>query len=244
MAENIHIDLSEEIEQDLLGRYQSLSDDLTQRLNAMYGELEEMCNRTQYEPMLKVVNNTITLFNEEIYGVANQAFEEWKDGEGSFCAAVENSQAGEAAMETARQIETGLRDLFDTFWSSHPLGELVQLDTSRPKIKEEDYEELKEIYIRCFQEIETIGEENLNQILELGGDDPTYNVIVPAVKAMVEPIKEAFEQFGTKVDEAKEESINLKQQQDSKNEEASENATQTSASAADIAEALQMFDDI
>lgn len=244
MAENIHIDLSEEIEQDLLGRYQSLGDDLTQKLNAMFGELEEICTQTQYEPMVNVVNTTITLFNEDIYGVADQAFEEWRDGEGSFSAASENSQAGEAAMETARQIETSIRDIFDSFWSSHPLGEAVQLDTSRPKIKGEDYEELKEIYTRFFQEVENVSEENINQIAELGSDDPTYNVIIPAVKAITKPIKEAFEQFCTKIDEAKEESENLKQQQDSKNEEASENATQTSASAADIAEALKMFDDI
>lgn len=244
MAENIHIDLSEEIEQDLLGRYQSLSDDLTQKLNTMFGELEEICTQTQYEPMVNVVNTTITLFNEDIYGVADQAFEEWKDGEGSFSAASENSQSGEAALETARQIETSIRDLFDTFWGSHPLGEAVQLDTSRPKIKGEDYEELKEIYTRFFQEVENVSEENINQIAELGSDDPTYNVIIPAVKAITEPIKEAFEKFCIKIDEAKEESENLKQQQDSKNEEASENATQTSASAADIAEALKMFDDI
>jgi hypothetical protein len=57
-------------------------------------------------------------------------------------------------------------------------------------------------------------------------------------------MKNAFEQFCVKIDEAKEKSENLKQQQDQKNDEASESATQTSATAADISEALKMFDDI
>lgn len=244
MAENIHIDLTEDIEMDLLGRYQSLCDDLTGRLGEMNTELETICEQTQYEPIVKVVNNTIALFNEDIYHVADQAFVEWLEGEGSFSAASENSQSGDEALETARQIETGIRDIFDQFWSSHPLGESVQLDTSRPKVKDEDYDELKEIYTKFFQDVETISEETINQITESGSDDPTYNVIIPAMKAITEPMKEAFERFGEKIDEAKEESENLKQQQDSKNEEASETATQTSASAADIADALKMFNDI
>lgn len=244
MAENIHIDLSEEIEQDLLQRYQSLCDDLTQKLNSMEQELEQLCGETQFEPMVNVVNETINLFNDEIHSVADQAFEEWKDGTGSFSAASENSQAGDAALETARQIEQNIRDIFDGFWSSHPMGEGVQLDTSRPKIKGEDFDELKEIYTRFFQEIESAGEEAVNQIAEQGNDDPTYNVMIPAVKAVTEPIKNAFEQFGAKIDEAKEESENLKQQQDQNNDEASETATQTSASAENIADAVKMFGDI
>jgi len=142
MAENIHIDLSEDIEQDVLQRYQSLCDDLTQKLNSMAQELEELCGQTQYEPMVNVVNDTVTLFNDEIYSVADQAFEEWKDGAGSFSAASENSQAGDAAAETARQMEQGIRDIFDGFWSSHPMGEGIQLDTSRPKISLKSYSEV------------------------------------------------------------------------------------------------------
>lgn len=244
MAENIHIDLSEEIEQDLLQRYQALCDDLTQKLNSMEQELEELCGQTQYEPMVNVVNNTVTLFNDEIYSISEQAIEEWLEGDGSFFAASENSQAGDAAMETARQIEQSIKDIFDEFWSSHPLGEGIQLDTSRPKIKGEDFNELKEIYLKFFQDVESTGEEVVNQIAEQGSDNPTYNVIIPAIKSLTEPMKNAFEQFCVKIDEAKEKSENLKQQQDQKNDEASESATQTSATAADISEALKMFDDI
>ncbi len=244
MAGNIHIDLSEEIESDLLQRYQTLCDDLKQKLNSMEQEFEKLCMETQFEPMVNVVNDTVTLFNEEIYSVADQAFEEWRDGAGSFQAASENSQAGEAAIETARQIEQNIREIFDEFWSSHPMGEGIQLDTGRPKVKGEDFDELKEIYTRFFQDVESIGDEVVRQIAEEGSDDPTYNVIIPAVKAITEPMKNAFEQFCTKIDEAKENSETLKQQQDQNNDEASETATQTSASAAEIAEALKMFDDI
>lgn len=244
MAENIHIDLSEEIEQDLLSRYQGLCDELTQQLNTMVGELEELCNQTQYEPIVEAVNSTVQLFNDEIRSVADQTFEEWREGPGSFSAASENSQAGDAALETARQIEQSIRDQFDGFWSSNPMGNGIQIDTSRPKVKTEDYEELKEVYTKHSQEVENINEETIRQIAEQGDDDPTYNVIIPAVKAITEPMKNAFEQFGVKIDEAKEKSEELKQAQDANNEEASEVATNTSASAAEVAEELMIFDDI
>ena len=244
MAGNIHIDLSEEIEHDLLQIYHSLCDELTHKLNSMEYELEDLCMKTRYIPMVNIVNDTVDLFNEEIYSVADQAFEEWRDGTGSFSAAAENSQACEAAMETARQIEQNIRDIFDEFWSSKPMGEGIQVDTRRPNVRGEVFDELKEIYTRFFQEVEWIKDEVVRQIAEQGSDEPTYNVIIPAVKAITEPMKNAFEQFCTKIDEAKEDSETLKQQQDQNSDEASEIAAQTAATAADIAEMLKMFEGV
>ncbi|MCI8995392.1 MAG: hypothetical protein HFI30_06840 [Lachnospiraceae bacterium] len=244
MAENIHLDLSEEMEQDLVSRYGNLCEELTQSLNRMAGEMEGICQKTQYEPMVRVVNQTIMAFNEEIYRVSSQAFEEWCEGEGSFTAAVRNSQAGEEAGETAAQMENHIRNLFEEFWSGHPLGDGLQLSTGRPEVNTEDYEELKKVYETCFQEVETIGEETEAALVTDGEESPTYHLMIPAVRAVAEPVKNAFEQFCVKIDEAKEESERLKQQQDTHNEESAENATNTAMSAADIAEELKMFDDI
>lgn len=245
MAEgNIHFDLSKEIEQDLLNRYQTLCEELVQRLNSMAEELEKICMQTQYEPMVNVVNDTISLFNDQIYDNANHAFEEWLEGPGSFSAASENSQAGESALETARQIEQGIKDIFGEFWGGRPLGEGLQIDTSRPKLKGEDFDTLKEIYTKSSQDIESISDDSISQITGLGDDDPTYNVIIPAVRAITEPMKNAFEQFSTKIDAAKEDSESLKQQQDAHNEEAEFETMNITSSAAEVAEDLKMFENI
>lgn len=246
MAEgNIYIDLSEDIEADLTNRYQGLCDDLASRLSAMYQELEGLCSETQYEPMVNVVNGTIDLFDTEIYGIADQVFTEWSNGEGSFSAVANKSEAGSEALATAQQIEQNIRDTFDNFWSSHPMGERIQLDTSRPKTKSEDFDELKEIYTKCSQDVESVSEDTINQISGEGNDNPTYNVIIPAVKAITEPMKNAFEQFGVKIDAAKEQSDLIRQHQDQSNQDAAETATNTAASAADIGETtLKMFQDV
>ena len=244
MAESIHINLTEDIEDDLKNTYQSLCEDLKSDLKKMASELEELCEKTKYEPMVKVVNQTISLFNEDIKGVADQAFDEWVDGEGSFSAAAEKMQAGESAAETAKQIEQDIKDLYDGFWSPSPLGEELQTDTSRPEIRNDDYDTLKDIYTEHSNSVKGLSEDTISNIKSKGSDDPTYNVIIPAVKAITEPVKNAFEQFQSKVDAAKDESEELVQQQSQNNDEASEAATNTSASAADIAESLKMFDDI
>ena len=244
MAENIHINLSEEIQQDIEKRYQDVCEALTKELNTMAQNLENICNGTHYVPIVNCVNETVQLFNEEIYQLAKSVFEEWLDGNASFSAAVQTSQAGEEAQETARAIDGNIQDMFDNFWSSHPLGDAIQIDTSRPKVKAEDFDELKDIYTKAFENIESINEDSINQIIEQGEDNPTYNIIIPAIRAITEPIKNAFEQFGKTIDNAKETSEKLKQTQDSYNVEASENATKTSASVEEIADALKMFDDI
>lgn len=244
MAEQFLFNLSEDLEQELLEKYRGLSEDLTQILNLAGRELDKICNDTQYEPMKNVVNKTIELFDNKIKEISNRAFEAWIEGEGSFTAASENSQSGEAALGTAKQIETEIRGIYEDFWASHPLGEEIQLDTSRPKVKSENFDDLKEIYTKVFQEVESKNEDILNQIKESGEDNPTWNVIIPAVKALTEPIKAAFEQFCTRVDEAKAESESQKQRQDTKNDEAAQVAADTSANAADLAQALTMFDDI
>lgn len=245
MAEgNIYIDLSEDIEEDLINRYQGLCEDLASRLSAMYQELEGLCSATKYEPMVNVVNKTIELFDTEIHDVADQVFTDWSDGEGSFSAVVNKSEAGSEALATAQQIEQKIRDIFDSFWSSHPMGEWIQLDTSRPNTKSEDFDELKDIYMKCSQDVESVSEDTINQISGEGSDNPTYNVIIPAVKAITEPMKNAFEQFGTIIDTAKEQSDTLRQQQDQNNQDAAETATNTAASAANIGETLKMFQDV
>ena len=244
MAENIHIDLSEKIEQDIEKRYQDVCDALTEELNIMVQNLENICNETSYAPMVKCVNETVQLFDEDIYQLAKNVFEEWIDGNASFSAAVQTSQAGDAAQETARAIDGNIQDMFDNFWSSHPLGDAIQIDTSRPKVKAEDFDELKDIYTKAFENIESINEDSINQIVEQGEDNPTYNIIIPAIKAITETIKNAFGEFGKIIDDAKETSEKLKQTQDTNNQEALENATKTSADAGDIADAVKMFDDI
>ena len=242
MAENIYIDLTEEIEDDLRSRYEQLSQDLTDVLSGVRDGATEICEKTSYEPMVNLINDITEKFNDEIRNdYSTRAFDEWCDGEGSFSAIVENSYAGDAAAETARNLEAAIRGIFDDFWSSQPPGDTILVDTSRPIINSEDYVELKEVYMHAFDDITKIEEECTSSIASEGDENPTYNVILPAIQALVHPITVFFEGLAQKIEEAQSQSDELKSQQDQKNDEAVQTATTTTASVEQIADALAMF---
>lgn len=244
MAENIYFDLSEEIQQDLENEYRTLCDEVKQTLSHMNEKMEEICTRTKYEPMVNAVNQTIELLDNDIRQNSTQAFEEWIEGEGSFKAAAVKSQSGESAVQTAAAIESNIREMFEDFWNSHPMGTGFQLDTSRPMVKDEDFEELGECYKDYSQKCDDLGEKTLSSIRQKGEDDPTYNIILPAVRAVTGSLKASFEEFTNKISEAKDKSEELKQAQSQSNEEALGTATNTTATASDIAEELKMYEDL
>ena len=193
MAEDIWFNLTKEFEKDLLHIYQSLCDNLAQKLDSLERELEKLCSQTQYEPMLNIVNETVDLFNDDTYSMADEAFGAWSDGQYSFSANAKMLVLGDVAIETAQQIEQSIKGLFEGFWSSRPLGKGINLDTSSPRIKQSDFDELKDIYTRFSLEVEDINEKIINQIKEQGYDDPTYNVVIPAIIAITKPINRWFE---------------------------------------------------
>lgn len=239
-----YFSLSEEMEQDLKEWYQSFCDDLSEKLRGMGTDLGNLCNQMQYKPAVDVVNKTIELFNGEISSRAKRVFEDWTQGEGSFAAAAQTFQAGDDAVETAKALENSIKDIFDSFWSSHPLGENIPLDTKHPKVKDEDFDELKNIYANVCREAESLGERIRNQINNAGNENPTYKMMHPAVEAISGTIKSAFDKFALQIDAAKEASTAKKQQQDNQAQGAFDSAKTTSATAEEVASELRMFDDL
>lgn len=244
MAGNIHFDLSDQIEEKITQSYTDLCSDLTEKLTALDSKLAEICKRTGYEPMVNVVNKTKKLFGEEISKTADSAFQAWLIGDGSFSKAAQNSQAGEDALGTAKNLESSIVEKFDTFWSSNPFVNEIAVDTSRPKIESNDFDELRDLYQKFSKEIDDLNNKAVNDILKDGEDNPTYNVIIPAIRAIAEPIKKAFESFCKKIDEAKGQSEAFMKAQSDKNTEAATAAITTSASAKDIAASLNMFEGV
>lgn len=239
---NTHFNLSEDTQQGIVTKYQSLCEDLNTKIDELFKQLEELCEKTKYEPIVNFTNSVTELLTGEVSNISRQTFSEWMDGEGSFTAASENSQAGEAALETARTIEREIQDLFETFWSAP--RDMIQVDTSRPEIGQEDFENLDKIYSDFAKNVEEVSESAHSGIQEEASSNPTYNLILPAISSITEAIKEFTTELSNKVNEARDESESLKQNQESKNQEAAQTAKDTAGTAKDTVEALKMFDDI
>lgn len=242
MAASVHIDLTEEIEQDLKGAYEKFCGDVRDKLSKMYADLEKVCSDTHYKPMIDTVNETFEKFNGEIHNLAESAFNAWLEGEGSFHAAIINSEGGEDAEAEAKSFEGEIQDLFNDFWNARL--EPLNIDTSHPKVETKDFETLEEIYKKASEETGTIGENAIGKINEKGEDDPTYKVILPAFISIANSVKNAFAQFGEKIKKAKEDSEKKMNKQSQNNDTAKEAITNTTATAEDIAQGLSMFNNI
>ncbi len=185
--------ISEEIEQDLIQKSTFLCDNLNMRLNRMKYELEEICKKTRYFPILDIVNKTIRVFDDEVYCAVDKALEEWGDSLVSVY-----SMAGDDTLEAAIRIEENIREIFYNFWSTNLFKEVIYIDTSRPGMKIENIYELKGIYTRYFYDIQSLSKKIVNHITEQ--EQPAYNIFVPAFKAITEPIKKTFEGSCAKID--------------------------------------------
>lgn len=245
MADKVYFNLSEEIEQEIVNSYSTMLDDLTQRLHTLNDSLMDLCSRVKYAPMVRLVNNTIEMFDEDIRQVAQTTFEEWLDGEGCFSAAARRYQSGEEAEGTARALESQLQDVFNDFWANQPMGSAFSIDTARPKAEDADFEELEELYNTCSQDLQETTNSLLRTLEEQSVEDGTYRSLFPAIQCVGNAISTAFEQFGAKVKEGKEVAAQMREEQQQKNEEtAFELSTKSSASSEDVAATLAMYGDL
>lgn len=197
----IYFDLSEETEYDLIQKYNLLCDNLNESLRRLKYELEEICEKTRFIPILNIVNETIIFFSNEVYSVADKAFEEWIDSPNSFTAVTENAMVGESVLETAIGIEHNIRYIFDEFWSSHAFREVLNTNTLRPNVNGESVSKLKNLYTSFLRDIEFISEKTINDIIEQGKENTIYSAFLPAVKAIIDPIRNAFEHFYARIDD-------------------------------------------
>ena len=241
---NIHVNLTEEIERELLDTYQQLCTDIEQELKKMADDAGELCRKVQYEPTTKAVDSTIQIFNGEIAAESMKIFQTWIDGEGSFAAAMRKSQAGDAAIQTAKQAESRFEDAFNSFWQSKPMGDNLTTPTERPEITDEDFDRLKEIYENAGKRVEEIYSDCQKTLKSKSDEDKTYGIILPAIEALGGPVMSAFGAFAKKIGEAKTKSQELNKQQREKDNEAARIAKDMGSKAEDLTSAMNMFSDI
>jgi hypothetical protein len=195
MAGLLYLNLSEDMEMQLIAEYKRLCEELSEQLQAMAMDLEKLCEMTHWELLVNMVNSTKQMFDCDIHSASKQAFYEWIDGGGSFRAFAKNVKADDEVVEAAISLESKVKNLFDDFWLSKPMGEILDIDTSCPKVREDDIKELNLIYEYHLKKIKNISEDAINRITYIGGKNPTFNIIIPAIKALTELVKNAFEQF-------------------------------------------------
>ena len=117
-------------------------------------------------------------------------------------------------------------------------------DTSAPGADREIYESFKEKKDHCQEAINDIGEKAISDLKKEAEDNPMFGYIQAPVKALYEAIVKGFEGLDVVIDQAMGDSESIKSQKDQDVDEAADVASQTTATADQLAASLKLFDNI
>ena len=244
-SERTHIDLTDELEQEVYTTYENLTEALKEVLGTTKASLVELCNKTQYQPMVNMVNTMVDSFQQEVTPKARTIFQEWQTGDASFTAAARNSEAGSEAEAVAGDSERNIEEFFESFWIKNPFAEeIIGIKCIRPVIRDEDFDTLEEIYQKATESLEGEEEQAIGEIKRKGDDNPTYLLAIPPMEALAETLKKAFEGFTGRVKDYRAESQERTETQKARSEDMAERALNTAASAAEVADSMKFFADI
>lgn len=238
---SILIDLTEDLEQQVVSQYEDLTGQLSGAMNSMAKKWEELCQKTKYDAMVRKINEFKKVFYEDVQQSSRSVFEKWKEGDASFEAMTRRHGGGEAAEATAAGLDTKIEDLFNGFWNGKPLEEEIQIDVSRPVLEDEDFETFEKICRESFTKIkDDIAESKVRKIKEMANDDLVYEILVNPVEALTAPIARGIEQIAGLISKFRDEVNAASNEQRNKNEEARQSAT-SSVSVADFAATVSGF---
>ena len=242
MAET-KVNLTEELIDAIESNYEILRDDMKEVLDTAVGELETLAQDTQYDALVEFINKLIEEFDSEVKPSADSAFQNWLDGNGNYHSAMELQKAGEDAVSTANEFENSLRQTFDEFWEKNPMGEALDVDTSHPEMKNDDYDELERIFTTAYESLDTVVGQMIGDVQSLGEEDPSYKTALPAFYALAQPVVNAVSGVANKVPAFREENESLTSAQETNAENAVKEAISGSIDSENIAGVLDMFGD-
>lgn len=240
---SVMVNLSDDLIQTVVDEYSDLKDNVMQGFKNLRGNLEEIIGRTGYEALVVMANNFIEQFGNDIKDSANTQFQAWLDGEGNFHKAMELQQAGGDASSAAGEFEKKLEEIFNEIWSSNPMGDSIEADTSHPVMKDEDYDDLENIFNTAYSEFDGYVQTSVSKMTGYAQDDSSYTTAMPAFYAVTTPVMSALEAMNSKLKDFRQTNASLTSMQSQKAEAAVSEVQSNSIKAEDIASALSMFGD-
>lgn len=194
-----HVDLSEEVVNDILYRIECLSDDLKQIFEEMHDDFEEISGLSHNKPMSNIINATVRCFNREAHSLAILRIQQWHDSPESLSQTMDNFQAGEHAIGVAWKCDNKLRDSFTSFWLSNPLEQEIIVEFQINSFNNDDFKELNEIYFTAHQKIKALKKKYIDLLNDYSKDNSLYCNIIPVVEAFIEPLNLFFMKYKEKL---------------------------------------------
>ena len=213
--------------------------DAKSTLKNLRGELEKICNETEYEPLINVLNELITKqINEEIPKIVDKILENWKTEAYEKHA---KNMGIQSALTTAKNLDKDLYDLVKKLWQDKPLGEAIKAKTDAPEIDVARYDYLKQQIDKAAKALKENKDKHSKALKSDTATATTKSVAIPIIEAIFTPIENILVQFATKVDKYKQEADARNVSQLNLNTKTEADANTTGASAGDLTAMLELF---
>lgn len=182
--------------------YERQASECVRAVNIFYDEVMELARRTAFKPMVDFGNAIYRFYYGELRRHLMSEFRSWYDSGSSFHALMQKTNAGDAAIQTARnkmdQMEGHLESLF------RMAGSEVVLDTSAPVIENKDFEDYRQALSVCLRIFSGAQQGAEASIRSMGSENDVTVLITDIVKTTGLSLEESFEKFIRQVTEGEE----------------------------------------
>lgn len=214
-------------------------DEVKNALKSLRGELEKICNETEYEPLINVLNELITKqINEEIPKIVDKILESWKTEAYEKHA---KNMGIQSALTTAKTLDKDLYTLVKNLWQGKPLGEAIKAKTDTPEIDVTKYDYLKQQIDKAAKDLKANKDKHSKALKSDTATATTKGVAIPIIEAIFTPIENILIQFAAKIDKYKQEADTRNVSQLNLNTKTEADANTTGASAGDLTAMLELF---
>lgn len=183
----------EEAQQQIMGLYQNAIEDTSTQTYKFVENMNVLCEKTKFLPILKAANESIDFYNEVLNQDIKKYFRDWVESESSLHAFIETMEGGDDAYKTAVNLEGSLENVIDEMFAI-PLDQLYVI-TDTPDVSKDDYESLIDYTKDYSDNLEEIRERYLSVIQSEGEGNTAFFTIQAVVSQTLDSIIGAFEEF-------------------------------------------------
>lgn len=238
MAQN-YISFGEGTIQTIKSTCKQGCEDTKATLKKLRDTIDKICNDTEYEPLILVLDELITVkINTELPKTVDGIADNWITN--AYVAHARN-QGIEESLETARKLDTDLASMAKTFWKGKPFGDSIQAKKVKSEMNAAKYDELKKAFDGACTELSTNREKHSNKLKTDSKNSVTTEIAVPILEAIFTPLEKALETFATNIEKYKEEAEARDVSRRQENLKIQSFANKTGASTEQLTAMMQMF---
>ncbi len=182
---------------DIVAALVSYSDEIDAEFRAFQDKIKKIAIRTNYNKLLLALQEIVDIYNDTVCGsMRDQLFIRWSEEGESLHAFAEDVYMGEESEEAAKQIESGLKEIF----ISDRNNDLYELELSDgTHVSKADFDEVVSCFDSFEKEIDSVKETNIRYFTNKIDENELYRFVLPLIDSIAAGISNFIASAGKEV---------------------------------------------